>query len=113
MELQIDLSAEAGIRHARIELAGEVDLAASPKLRDSILAQLAGGSGVMVRLADVTYIDSSGIACLVEGYQKAKTDGLLFSLVEVGIPTFKVLKLARLDQIFPIYESYEAALKGN
>lgn len=111
MDIQIDLSAEAGIRHARIELAGEVDLAASPQLRDGILAQLAGGSGVMVRLAEVSYIDSSGIACLVEGYQKAKAQGLLFSLVEVSAPALKVLKLARLDQIFPVYPDYQAALE--
>jgi len=64
-----------------------------------------------VDLSAVEYIDSSGIASLVEGYQVAKGLGLDFSLVGVSDSAMSVLRLARLDQVFPIFTSLEDKLK--
>ena len=63
---------------------------------------------LLVNLAKVSYIDSSGVACLVEGYQTAKKKSLNFGLVGVSEAAMSVLKLARLDQVFPIFNSVEA-----
>jgi anti-sigma B factor antagonist len=56
----------------------------------------------------VTYIDSSGIASLVEAYQTAKKKGLRFGLLAVSEPVMSVLALARLDKVFPIHLSLPA-----
>ena len=55
----------------------------------------------------MNYIDSSGVASLVEGYQIAKKLSLKFGLVGISDTAMGVLKLARLDQVFPIYNSKE------
>lgn len=88
-----------------IEMAGEVDLSCSPEARKQILACLDSNSNVLVDMCGVTYIDSSGIASLVEGYQTAKKNGLDFGLVGVSDAAMSVLQLARLDKVFPIHAS--------
>lgn len=86
-----------------VVLDGEVDLSRSPEARKAILDCLEGKSSVFVDLSAVSYIDSSGVATLVEGFQTAKKHGLEFGLVGVSEPAMAVLKLARLDQVFEIH----------
>ena len=88
-----------------IALKGEVDLHCSPQAREQILKYLGDNCHVMVDLSGVEYIDSSGIASLIEGYQLAKRGKLQFSLVGVSEPAMQVLKLARLDKVLPIRNS--------
>lgn len=88
-----------------IALAGEVDMHYSPKARKQILRALKSNQPVLVDLTKVDYIDSSGVASLVEGLQLARANDLEFALVGVSEAAMRVFKLARLDQVFPIYDS--------
>ena len=90
-----------------ILLSGDVDLQYSPDAREQILKYLNSGHHVLVDLSEVKYIDSSGIASLVEGYQVAKSKNLQFALLGVSHSALQVLQLARLDQVFPIYSTFE------
>ena len=85
-----------------VSLAGEVDLHYSPQARKCILDSLNKESHVLVDLSQVKYIDSSGIASLVEGFQLARSKKLQFGLVGVSDAARQVLQLARLDKVFPI-----------
>ena len=91
----------------QVSVEGEVDLFYSPKLRELILDELTKGQGVAVELSQVTYIDSSGIASLVEAYQFAKTHNRHFTLLNTSTPVIQVLKLARLDKVIPMQTSSE------
>ncbi len=99
-------------RFTVIELNGEVDLYFSPRAREQILGCLNDGLNVLVDLSKVEYIDSSGVASLVEGYQMAKDAHLEFGLVGASPAAMQVLQLAKLDQVFPIYDSVSEALSG-
>jgi anti-sigma B factor antagonist len=96
-------------RYAVVWLKGDVDLSCSPKARESLLSQINGGRPVLADLSGVTYMDSSGVASLVEGLQTAKKKGLSFGLVSVSKPVMSVLALARLDKVFAIYASAQDA----
>ena len=86
-----------------IGVRGEVDLYTSPKLRTAILKAVpASGGGVAVDLSGVGYIDSSGVATLVEGLRSAKEHGKAFTLVAPSPSVMQVLELTRLDQVFEI-----------
>ena len=50
----------------------------------------------------MTYIDSSGIACLVEALQVARNHGANLGLLSVSTQAMRALELARLDTVFPI-----------
>ena len=99
--------------HAVVSFQGELDLACLRQARDAILAQLQANRPVLVDLSGVEYIDSSGVACLVEGYQQAQARGLGFGLVSVSEPVMRVLELARLTGVLPIHDSVAAGLEAD
>ena len=93
-----------------VHVGGEVDLSWSSELRDAVLRSLGEHGQVLVDLSAVTYIDSSGIAALVEGLQNARSDGKSFALVNTSPPALAVLELARLDQVFELHPDFDAAV---
>ena len=96
-----------------VAVQGEVDLYSSPKLRDEIV-QWAQKKilSMIVDLGAVTYMDSSGIATLVEGLQLATKYGGRFTIARPGPSIQEVLRFAHLDKIFPIFNSVEEALES-
>ncbi|MCP5202385.1 MAG: STAS domain-containing protein [Gammaproteobacteria bacterium] len=94
-------------------LTDDVDLSCSPEARKAILACLERGRDTLVDLTAVTYIDSSGVASLVEGFQTAKKKNLKFGLVGVSEAAMSVLELARLDKVFPIHASVAARVEAD
>lgn len=110
------MNARFSTRHVKggvvIALEGEIDLQNSPDLRRELLSWLAERRDVVVDLSGVTYIDSSGIASLVEAYQKARNQKARFRLAAVSPAALRVLKLARLDEVFVILDTVEQAVTG-
>lgn len=99
MEIETTKTAEG----TRIVVAGDVDLYSSPELRTAVLKAVPkAAGGVEVDLAGVTYMDSSGVATLVEGLRSAKEHGKSFVLVTPSAAVAKVLALARLDSVFEV-----------
>ncbi|MBR9971289.1 STAS domain-containing protein [Magnetospirillum sulfuroxidans] len=95
-----------------VALAGEVDLQHSPTIRKHLMELMFERRPVIVDLAAVVYIDSSGIASLVEAYQQARKNGTRFVLAAVSAPAMRVLQLARLDKVFALADTVEAGLKA-
>ena len=89
---------------------GEVDFHCSPDLRTRILETLEAEGDLVLDLGGVSYIDSSGIASLVEGLQAAKSKEKQFMLANVQDAAMQVLKLTRLDAVFSIHASVEDAV---
>jgi len=106
--MNLDTREENGV--VIFELDGEVDLETSPQLREALLAQVNGGKSVVVGMADVAYIDSSGIASLVEAYQTARRNSSGFTLAQVSDSALRVLQLARLDKVFTIHSTIEESV---
>ncbi|MFA7387242.1 MAG: STAS domain-containing protein [Thiohalobacteraceae bacterium] len=98
-------------QYAIVSLSGDIDLHSSPEARRLILDGLQDGRPMLVDLGEVGYIDSSGVASLVEGFQLARQRGLDFGLVGVSPAALSVLRLARLDKVFPIYVSVQERLR--
>jgi anti-sigma B factor antagonist len=101
---------ENGDGYVLVRLSGEVDLSWSQDVRRAVLDALAGANAVGVELSAVSYIDSSGIAALVEGFQQARTRGQRFALVATSDAVRAVLELARLDRVFQLVPGVDALL---
>ncbi|HVO03819.1 MAG TPA: STAS domain-containing protein [Candidatus Cybelea sp.] len=93
-----------------VALEGEIDLEQAGAVRRALLDSLKKGRHVLVDLSQVTYIDSSGIASLVEGLQVARKQKNDLGLVAVSQRVRRVLELARLDKVFQIYADLAAAV---
>jgi len=89
---------------------GDVDLQSSPDARKVLLECVERKLPVMADLSRVDYIDSSGIASLVESLQSARKAGCDLFLVSVSPSALRVLELARLDKVFTICDSIEDGL---
>ena len=85
-----------------IYLSGEVDLSNSSEVHKTILSALKTTPAVKVNLSQVEYIDSSGIAAMVEGLQFANSLDKSFHLCAPSKQVSSILQLARLDQVFDI-----------
>jgi len=103
MALQLSQTEQDGL--VVIQPDGEVDLYSSPGLRKAILAAVqAAELGVRLDLSQVAYMDSSGVATLVEGLQGCGKIQKTLSLFRPSPAVMKVLQLARLDSVFEIWE---------
>jgi anti-sigma B factor antagonist len=66
---------------------------------------------VVMNLSKVRYIDSSGVASLVEGLKASRDSGSRFILYGLSTSAREVLQLSRLLKIFEVYDDEESALK--
>ena len=94
------------------ELSGDIDFANSPRVRDSVLREIRESltPRVLVNLSQVRYIDSSGVASLVEGLKASRDLGLRFILFGLSTSAREVLQLSRLMKVFEVYENEEQAM---
>ena len=95
---------------AIVALTGDLDLQTSPIVRQKLLETLEKHERIVVDLSAVDYIDSSGVASLVEAFQVSRKKGASFALASVSAAAMRVLSLARLDKVFTIHATVDAAL---
>ena len=80
----------------------EIDLGNSENLRQQIHAALDDNKAVSVDMSAVNYIDSSGIAVLIESKQRAGEGSKEFKIVKPSEAVLSVLRLAKLVSFFEI-----------
>ena len=93
-----------------VKLNGDIDLEHAPRVREVLLDCVGRESDVVVDFTGVDYIDSSGVANLVEALQTANRQGTGFQLVSVTGQAMRVLQLARLEKVFAIHDDLAAAV---
>ena len=105
----MDINVKREGKRSVVEVTGDIDLYTSPKLRQTVLElfRQRGQETVIVDLSGVQYIDSSGIASLVEGLQEAKKIDARFVLAGLNEAPRHVLELTRLLAVFEIADSAE------
>jgi len=101
MNFSIKTSEQKNI--AVLELQGEINMYASPDFRDKLLLVCNDlVQEVIVDFSHVTFMDSSGVATLVEGLKWSKRSEKSFVLKNVGASIKDSLALTKLDTVFKI-----------
>src|SRR5436309_16105577 len=96
-----------------LPLKGEIDLHVSPSVTASLNAMIEKKpEHLVVDLSDVTYIDSAGLAALIEAMQKVEGYGGKFSLAGLQETVRSIFEISRLDQVFQIFPDADVALSG-
>ena len=91
---------------------GDIDLNGSPTLRHELRkAQTGKPTKLVIDLTSVPYMDSSGVATLVEAMQAARKSGSRLVLCGLQDRVRSIFEIARLDTVFTIVPNAEAALK--
>jgi anti-sigma B factor antagonist len=95
-----------------VDIVGHIDLGTSPALRKALLERLKDGNRLAANLSEVRYIDSSGIASLLEVLKEARNKQKKFLLIGLTPGVREVLQLTRLTGVFDIYETEADALQA-
>ena len=99
-----------------LRLKGDVDMNTSSDVRNALAEVFKQGSSgmkaLLIDLSQVRYMDSSGIATLVEAMQNCLKKGARLRLFELSPPVRDVFELARLASVFEIFATRDDAVVG-
>ena len=99
-----------GIAQATI-LPTEANLTVSEQFKEEMMTLIVDGAKyVMVSFENVGYIDSSFLGSLVVALKYAMPRGVDIYLVALKPDVYDLLKLIRMDKVFKIFKSYDAAM---
>jgi anti-sigma B factor antagonist len=97
-----------------VDVTGDITLYNTPEVRKTLLDLLKEKrvKRVIVNLEKVKYIDSAGVASLVEGLKLSRDLKSGFALFGLSKSTREVLELTRLLKVFEIHDTEAEALSG-
>jgi anti-sigma B factor antagonist len=97
-----------------VDVTGDITLYNTPEVRKILLELLKDkhAKRVIVNLKNVKYIDSAGVASLVEGLKISRDMKSGFALYGLSRTTREVLELTRLLKVFEVHDTEEQALAG-
>jgi len=91
--------------HTCLQVCGDVTIHTSPRMREQLKPLFTSDmQEIHVGLQGVGFMDSSGIATLVEGLQWAQSTGGRFVLSGLQANVCDVFRLAKLDTVFDIID---------
>jgi anti-sigma B factor antagonist len=98
---------------ALMKLRGEIDLSQSPEVRVGLLELAkAKPARLVVDLTDVSYMDSSGVATLVEALQQQRKHNGQMILCGLQPKVRSIFEIARLNLVFTIVEDRAQAIEA-
>ena len=97
-----------------LPLEGEIDLHVSPRVATELRALIKDKpEKLVIDLSKVTYIDSSGLAVLIDGMQNVEAYGGKLYLVGMQEDVRIMFEMSRLDQAFRIRRNVADALAAS
>ncbi len=93
-----------------VEVAGEINLSTSQALKKSF--EKLPVKKIVVDLVGVSYIDSSGLATLVELLKKTKSQGGSMGLAGMSEKVKSLFEITKLDKLFQIYPGQKEAVNS-
>jgi anti-anti-sigma factor len=95
-----------------VTVRGELDLAATEQLWESLEPQLLPGVLVVLDGTDMTFLDSSGLRVLLQARKRAESDGAVFRVIAPQPAVQRVLNLAGADRYLQLRDDVPGALAG-
>ena len=94
-----------------LDLEGEVDVYTAPVLRQEIVGQVDSGvKHLLINLARVEYLDSTGLGILIGGVKRLKEQGGSLRLVGPSARITRIFEITGLNKIFDVYATEQEAL---
>jgi len=104
----IECAEQDGVTVVSVE--GEINISTAPGLKKEF--EKIKGAHILVNLAKVGYVDSSGLATLVELLKKTRVKGGSLALSHLSDKVKSLFEITKLDKLFNIFPDDAAALKG-
>ena len=110
--MKLTLNEDGPVAVVRVE-DSRIDASVAVDFKDAFKTTIAAGEGaVVLDLAAVDFLDSSGLGAVVAA-RKLLGDGRPLELAALQEPVAKVMQLTRMDRVFCIHESVDAAMSAH
>lgn len=108
----MDIAVRASGNTSIVDVNGDITLRTTPEVRKVLLSQFRDKRAyrVIVNMSGVRYIDSAGVASLVEALRVSQDSNGQFVLYGLGKIARQVLELTRLTKVFEIHDNEQEAL---
>ena len=108
MDLEVETSQRE--RWSVIALRGEIDVYTAPRLRQAIIDLVDGGATrIVVDMAKVDFLDSTGLGVLVGGLKRVRLQDGSLAIVATQDKILKIFDITGLNKVFPIHDSVDSA----
>ena len=104
--MDIKVTDTNGVAVAAIE--GEINISTSPQLKKEM--EKVSNPKLVINLGKVGYVDSSGLATLVEILKKSRTKGGAMYLTNLSDKVRSLFEITKLDKLFGIYPDDATAI---
>lgn len=92
------------------QITGEINITTSPELRK--LFEKEQKKKIVIDFEKVSYIDSSGLATLVEVLKKTRTQGGSLGLAGMSDKVKSLFEITKLDKLFSIFQNQSDAVNS-
>lgn len=112
MSLKINARESGGV--VILDLDGRITLGEeAAALRDALREKIDGGhKNILLNLADVSYIDSSGLGQLVGSFATVTSRGGNLKLLNLQKRLHELMQVTKLITVFDVYDTEAAALRS-
>ena len=106
--MQIKVEEKNGV--SVVNVSGDIDIDTSPDMKRSFDKDIVkSGRKVVINLQDVNYIDSSGLATLVEILKNLRAHGSELKLCNLSVKVKGLFEITKLDKLFKIFSNENEA----
>ncbi len=96
-----------------LDVVGEIDVYTAPRFKEAVNQILGTGQKhLVVNMAGITYMDSSGFGILLSATKRLRPEGGTVNLVKCNSAIERILKITRLDTIFNVYDNVDEAIRA-
>ena len=114
MRAKLEVNTREGNDDFMLTVSGDLDMDSSPRLLEAIRAALKRSTRLELDLKGVSYVDSSGIAILIQGFKLARKQSATYMLLDPSPQLMAVIELSQLRQffVFKFSEAKSAEAEG-
>ena len=96
-----------------VTLSGKLDATVASTARDKLRALIDGGrERLVIDLAAVSFVDSSGLSALVTAFKTSRNAGGDVALTSLQPTVRSVMELTRLHHVFGVYDDVDTAISA-
>ncbi len=96
-----------------LDVVGEIDVYTAPQFKEAVNDVIASGQKhLLVNMAGVTYMDSSGFGTLLSATKRLRPQGGSVNLVRCNSAIDRILRITRLNTIFSTFDNIDEAIQA-
>jgi anti-sigma B factor antagonist len=112
--VDLSLSTRPEGNYMVVQVGGEIDVYTAPRLREQLIDLVSGGSyDIIVDMAKVEFLDSTGLGVLVGGLKRVRAHDGSLRLVCTQERILKIFRITGLTKVFPIHASVDEAVAAS